>query len=126
MEQKDKSANSKNKDETRKANGSSSSRQKDRASTSKRPRQNVRQEYFVAFVLLMVFEQFVFHQWRIYDYYKAREMDFGVYEKSNIPLTRHNQKLFTMLRTEVNMSDFVRFVEVDIHDAVRDKRPMME
>lgn len=53
-------------------------------------------------------------------------MDFGVYEKSNIPLTRHSQKLFTMLRTEVNMSDFVSFVEVDIHDAVRDKRPMME
>lgn len=53
-------------------------------------------------------------------------MDYGVYEKSNIPLTRHNQKLFTMLRTEVNMTDFVHFVEVDIHDAVRDKRPMME
>ena len=65
----------------------------------------------MAFVLLMVFEQFVFHQWRIYDYYKAREMDFGVYEKSNIPLTRHNQKLFTMLRTEVNMSDFVRLLK---------------
>lgn len=53
-------------------------------------------------------------------------MDFGVYEKSNVPMTSHNKKLFTMLRTEVNMSDFVRFVEVDIHDAVRDKRPMME
>lgn len=53
-------------------------------------------------------------------------MDFGVYEKSNIPITRHNKKLFTMLRTEVNMSDFVDFIHVDIQDAVRDKRPMME
>ena len=52
-------------------------------------------------------------------------MDFGVYEKSNIPITRHNLKLFTMLRTEVNMSDFVKFIEVDIKDAVRDKRPMI-
>jgi hypothetical protein len=41
-------------------------------------------------------------------------------------MTRHNKKLFTMLRTEVNMSDFVHFVEVDIHDAVRDNRPMMD
>lgn len=68
----------------------------------------------------------MFHQWRIYDYERAREMDYGVYDKSNIPITAHNNKLFTMLRTEVNMSDFVKFVEVDIHDAVRDNRPMME
>lgn len=53
-------------------------------------------------------------------------MDYGVYDKSNIPITSHNKKLFTMLRTEVNMRDFVSFVEVDIHDAVRDNRPMME
>lgn len=53
-------------------------------------------------------------------------MDYGVYDKSNIPITAHNKKLFTMLRTEVNMSDFVRFVQVDIYDAVRENRPMME
>lgn len=83
-------------------------------------------ECFIVAVLIMFFEGFVFHQWRVYDYYKAREMDYGVYDKSNIPMTAHNLKLFTMLRTEVNMTDFVNFVEVDIRDAVRDYRPHME
>jgi len=108
-------------------NGLQNQKEKTQEKTkNKRPRGNARQEYFLAFILLLFFEQFTFHQWRIYDYYRARETDLGVFDKSNVPMTRYNQKLFTMLRTEVNMTDFVRFVEVDIHDAVRDKRPMME
>lgn len=31
-----------------------------------------------------------------------------------------------MYRTEVNMTDFVKFIESDIQDAVRDNRPMMD
>lgn len=44
-----------------------------------------------------------------------------MYEHSNVPLTRHNGKLYTMYRTQVNFSDFSRFVEVDVNDVVRDK-----
>ena len=48
-------------------------------------------------------------------------MDYGVYDKSNVPLTAHNKKLWTLYRTEVNFSDFSAFVEVDVNDVVRDK-----
>jgi len=58
----------------------------------------------------------------VWDFYKAREFDLGVYEKSNIPITRHNHKLFTMYRTEINMTDFIKFVQVDVSDVVRDKK----
>lgn len=51
-------------------------------------------------------------------------MDLGVFDKSNIPITAHNMKLFTMQRTEVSMSDFVNFVQVDVHDAIRDNKPL--
>lgn len=39
-----------------------------------------------------------------------------------MPLTAHNFQLFTLYRTNMNMSDFARFVEVDIHDQIRDKQ----
>ena len=72
--------------------------------------------------MLICFEQFVFHQWRLYDYDRARQLDYGVYDRSNVPITRHNEQLFTMLRTEVNFSDFAAFVAVDVGDVVRDKK----
>lgn len=84
-------------------------------------RRSARAEYFFAALLLLIYEQFVFHQWRIYDYREQRVHDYGLYEHSNIPLTRHNGKLYTMYRTEVNFTDFARFVEVDVNDVVRDK-----
>ena len=64
----------------------------------------------------------MFHEWRIYDYYKQRHMDIGVFDKNNLPLTAHNYELYTLLRTEVNMTDFSRFVEVAVHDRIRDKK----
>ena len=70
-------------------------------------KRNHRGEYLLAFVLLFVFENFMFHDWRIYEYYTARQMDLGVFDKSNIPITAHNMKLFTMQRTEVGMADFI-------------------
>ena len=48
-------------------------------------------------------------------------MDYGVYDKQNIPITRHNQKLFTLYRTQVNFSDFASFVSVDVQDVVNNK-----
>jgi hypothetical protein len=62
----------------------------------------------------------MFHDWKMYDIYQKQHLDLGVYDKSNIPITKHNMKLYTMHRTQVNMSDFVDFVQVDIHDQVRD------
>ena len=82
---------------------------------------DTRAEYLVAFILLLCFEQFVFHQWRVYDYDRARYMDYGVYDKQNSPITRHNQKLFTLYRTQVNFSDFASFVSVDVQDVVNNK-----
>ena len=76
----------------------------------------------MAFILLLCFEQFVFHQWRVYDYDRARWMDYGVYDKSNIPMTRHNQKLFNLYRTQVNFSDFADFVSVEVQDVVNYKK----
>ena len=70
-------------------------------------KRNHRGEYLLAFVLLFVFENFMFHDWRIYEYYTARQLDLGVFDKSNIPITAHNMKLFTMQRTEVGMADFI-------------------
>lgn len=64
----------------------------------------------------------MFHEWRIYDYYKQRHMDVGVFDKNNLPLTTHNYELYTLFRTEVNMTDFTRFIEVSVHDQVRDKK----
>jgi formylglycine-generating enzyme required for sulfatase activity len=52
----------------------------------------------------------MFHDWRIYEYYTARYLDLGVFDKSNVPMTQHNMKLFTMQRTEVSMADFIHFV----------------
>ena len=66
----------------------------------------------------------MFHDWRIYEYYKARHIDVGVFDKSNIPIAQHNMKLYTMLRTEVNMSDFIDFVhgaELIMHNASFDQ-----
>ena len=74
----------------------------------------------LTFMLIFVFEQFMFHKWRIYEYYEAREFDVGIYDKSNIPMTVHNKKLYLLYRTDMNMSDFARFIEVDVHDAIRD------
>lgn len=71
---------------------------------------NSRNEYLFTFIIMFFFEQFMFHEWRIYSYYEARALDEGVFEKSNMPLTAHNLQLFTMYRTEMNMSDFVSFV----------------
>ena len=76
----------------------------------------------MAFVFLFVFENFMFHDWRIYEYYEARHHDLGVFDKSNIPITQHNMKLFTMLRTETSMDDFIQYVKVDISDAIRDNK----
>jgi|LakMenEpi03Aug12_release.lakeMendotaPanAssembly.Ray.scaffolds.fasta_scaffold5314262_1 hypothetical protein len=52
----------------------------------------------------------MFHEWRIYEYYKARKLDIGIYDKSNVPITAHNNKLYLMLRTEVNMEDFIKYI----------------
>ena len=62
----------------------------------------------------------MFHEWRIYDFYKQRNLDVGLFDMSNLPLTAHNYELYTLLRTEVNMTDFSRFVEVAVHDSIRD------
>jgi hypothetical protein len=32
-----------------------------------------RGEYLLAFIFLCLFEQFMYHQWKVYDQYKARE-----------------------------------------------------
>ena len=63
----------------------------------------------------------MFHEWRIYTYYDQRHMDVGVFDKNNLPLTSHNYELYTLLRTEVNMTDFTSYIEVDMHDRIRDK-----
>jgi len=64
----------------------------------------------------------MFHEWRVYKYYEERTLDVGLYDKSNLPLTAHNLKLYTLLRTDANMTDFCSFIEVDMHDAIRDKK----
>ena len=51
---------------------------------------NSRKEYLFTFIIMFIFEQFMFHEWRIYSYYDARTLDEGVFEKSNMPLTAHN------------------------------------
>jgi len=71
--------------------------------------------------LALLFESFMFHEWRVYKYYEERTFDTGLFEKSNLPLTAHNLKLYTLLRTDVNMTDFCSFIEVDVHDSIRDK-----
>mmetsp|Transcript_41863 Transcript_41863/g.64058 ORF Transcript_41863/g.64058 Transcript_41863/m.64058 type:complete len:194 (-) Transcript_41863:1032-1613(-) len=85
----------------------------------KKPFRNWRSEYLLTYVLLFIFEQFMFHDWRIYEFYKQREFDVGIFDKSNLPIVAHNMKLFTLHQTHLNMSDFTSFVEVDVKDAVK-------
>ena len=49
-------------------------------------------------------------------------MDYGIYDRSNMPITRHSEQLFTLFRTEVNFTDFADFVMVEVNDVVRDKQ----
>ena len=55
--------------------------------------------------------------------------DFNIYKKiqntasfdiADLPILKKHRKFYTLLRTEVNMTDFVDFIGVDIHDQVRD------
>ena len=96
----------------------------ERGEATPRAARNWRVEYLIAFFIMFFFEQFMFHEWRIYEYYQQRDLDIGVYEKSNIPITAHNMKLYLLYRTEMNISDFGRFVEVDVHDTIRDRKPL--
>ena len=45
-----------------------------------------RAEYFFTFILMFAFEQFMFHDYRLYSYETARHLDEGLYQKSNLPL----------------------------------------
>lgn len=57
---------------------------------NKKPFRNSRKEYLFTFIIMFLFEQFMFHEWRVYSYYEARTLDEGVFEKSSMPLTAHN------------------------------------
>lgn len=62
----------------------------------------------------------MYHEWKVYDQYKARKLDIGVFDKSNLPLLSHRKELYVLHRTNVSMDDFISFVEVDMHDRIRD------
>jgi hypothetical protein len=64
----------------------------------------------------------MFHEWRIYEYYEAREFDVGVFDKNNLPLTAHNLELYVLKDTIINMTDFINYIEVDVHDCIRDQK----
>jgi hypothetical protein len=49
-------------------------------------------------------------------------MDYGVYEKSNIPIVKETLKLYSLYNTEVNFTDFCQFVSVDVNDVVRNAK----
>ena len=59
--------------------------------TTKKRKRDCRSEYLIAFILMFIFEQFMFHDWRIYKYYRERELDIGIFDKSNLPMTVHNE-----------------------------------
>ena len=67
-----------------------------RKQSSSTPRRSYRLEYLMTIIVYVLFEQFMFHEWRIYDYYKQRHMDIGVFDKNNLPLTAHNYELYTL------------------------------
>ena len=69
-----------------------------------------RVEYFICFILVILIEQFCYHDWDLYTREEVRSIDEALFEHSNMPFTAHNLKLFTMYRTEINMTDFVNFV----------------
>ena len=81
---------------------------------------NTRIEYLYIFYLWLFFEAVLSHNWRIHDFYKQRTVDEGLFDKSNYPIVAHNNKLFTLLRTEISMHDFCDFTSVDVHDQIRD------
>lgn len=72
--------------------------------------------YFWTFVTTVFVIQFLYHDFDIY----LKVFNTGSYDIADLPLTRHNKKLYAIFRTEINMTDFVKFVEVDVHDQRRD------
>lgn len=78
--------------------------------------EKTRVTFFWTFIITLFIVQLLYHDFNIY----LRVQNTGSFDIADLPITPHNRKLYTLLRTEINFTDFVDFVHVDISDQVRD------
>ena len=74
--------------------------------------------YFWTFIISIFVLHVFYHDYKAHMYI-LNESD---YDHADLPILRHNKKFYTLLRTEINMTDFIKFVEVDVHDQKRDDK----
>jgi hypothetical protein len=75
-----------------------------------------RQIFFWSVLLCAAIGEVIYHDFQIHLHVE----NSAQFDYQDIPMLKHNLQLYVFKGTELNITDFARFTEVDVHDQERD------